>query len=726
MPGVSVLKPLIQRERIVGIFRGFVEGELEFHADLVLPYRPEYMIRPMHGHFLLVQLAHEDEAVLGRITALRSEGRLVSSEGEDYSLRSLQEGWTPPEDIRERHLKYRVNVRVLGVVRRDPSGKLQVAPSHRRLPHVGSPVAFPDDAVLRELAGHEGEGAVLGFLAMGEFVWGQEKGTQDPRLHPEPWMRVLEPVVHVRFRVQDLVARRTFVFARAGFGKSNLIKFLFSELYREVPTVPKRGGRPIPVGTLIFDREAEYFWPDDKGRPGLCDVPHLKDQVVVFTDREPPNEYYGSFVAGGVRLDLRRLPPGMVVGIALSPERQDQQNVRKLKALPMDRWKELIDLIHRKGYRAPIGRVAELLGMEEDDRSAEVEATAARSNMMTIVRMLHDPHSRFLDLLVRALRDGKLCVVDLSRMSGEDALAFSGIVLQYLFDRNQEEFVKREPATIPVIAVLEEAQSVLGQGSASSSPYVRWVKEGRKYDLGAVMVTQQPGSIPEELLSQGDNWFVFHVLSSGDLRAVGRANAHFSLDLLSSLLNEPIPGHCVFWSGVSGRPYPIPIRVVSFERMYPPQGHTEPVETYARQLRAEAGSGTGAGRGTAGPSLEAGVEAAPDADYLSRLQEEAFRRVRQDGRLRRALRERGEMPWRELMGCLSDAIHGILQEWGDRILERREARRLAYQWVRPFLERHAGREDPGQPTSTWTTRPGEHGKQVVVFSEEARRRLLEG
>ncbi|MFZ8844917.1 ATP-binding protein, partial [Thermoflexus sp.] len=510
--------PLIHNA--VGIFRGFTEGQMEFHADLVLPYRPDYLHQPMHGQFLLVQLAHEDEAMLGRITALRPEGRLASPEGEDYSLRSVTEGWELREDIRERYVRYRVNVRVLGVVRRDPvSGRLHVAPSHRRLPHVGSPVAFPDPEVLRELAGHEGDGAVLGFLAMGEFVWGRENGKNDERLFAEEWMRVLEPTVRVRFRVQDLVARRTFVFARAGYGKSNLIKVLFSELYRETPAVPKRGGRQVPVGTIIFDRDAEYFWPDDKGRPGLCDVPHLADRLVVFTDREPPDDYYGAFVADRVALDLRRLPPAMVVGIALPPERQDQQNVRKLRAMPQDRWRQLVDLIHRHGHGAPLSEVARLMGLEEDGRSAEVEATAARSNMVHIVQMLHDPNSRFLDLLKEALRQGKLCVVDLSRMSGEAALAFSGIVLAYLFDYNQKKFVEKDSATIPVIAVLEEAQSVLGQGSVSASPYVRWVKEGRKYDLGAVMITQQPGSIPAELLSQGDNWFVFHLLSAEALRA---------------------------------------------------------------------------------------------------------------------------------------------------------------------------------------------------------------
>ena len=77
-------------------------------------------------------------------------------------------------------------------------------------------------------------------------------------------------------------------------------------------------GRQAPVGTIIFDPEGEYFWPDEQGRPGLCDVRALKDQLVVFTSREAPSEFYGSFVAGKVRLDLRRLSPGDVISIVLA------------------------------------------------------------------------------------------------------------------------------------------------------------------------------------------------------------------------------------------------------------------------------------------------------------------------------------------------------------------------------------------------------------------------
>lgn len=72
-------------------------------------------------------------------------------------------------------------------------------------------------------------------------------------------MRVETPEIIVRFPVSSLVTRRSFIFVRAGFGKSNLNRLLFSKLYETTPTVTKRGGREMPVGTIIFDPEGEYF-----------------------------------------------------------------------------------------------------------------------------------------------------------------------------------------------------------------------------------------------------------------------------------------------------------------------------------------------------------------------------------------------------------------------------------------------------------------------------------
>ena len=67
---------LFPPERLVGVFKSFSDGGLEFQADLVLPYKSKFQESPMHGQFLLVQLTTEAEAVLGRITMVESRGRL--------------------------------------------------------------------------------------------------------------------------------------------------------------------------------------------------------------------------------------------------------------------------------------------------------------------------------------------------------------------------------------------------------------------------------------------------------------------------------------------------------------------------------------------------------------------------------------------------------------------------------------------------------------------------
>ena len=82
---------------------------------------------------------------------------------------------------------------------------------------------------------------------------------------------------------------------------------------------------------------------------------------VVFTDRKNPSPFCQSFVAGGIKLDIRRLRPGDVISIALGPDRQEQQNVRKLRGLPQDRWESLVNLIDTNGNTTPLDDICRLL-----------------------------------------------------------------------------------------------------------------------------------------------------------------------------------------------------------------------------------------------------------------------------------------------------------------------------------------------------------------------------
>ena len=553
---------LFSKSKLMGTFKGFSEKGFEFAAEIVTPYNSEMQDRPQLGQFLLIQLGTPEEASLGRITKFVPSGLLASAEGEDYINTMQEREQDVPEDLKKQKLKYKVQIKLLGAVKTIKSNgqdKIVFVPSQRRLPHLGAKVALPSDEVLKELCTLSGGTTDLGNYVLGEFVYSNKTSI------PEDVLRHISPELKVLFNINNLVSKRSVVFARAGYGKSNLIKYLIAELYRD--GIPQSKGQN--VGTLIFDADGEYFWPDSSGRPGLCDVPQLQDKIVVFTNRKGKNDYYESWKAGEVKLDIRDLPARDVIGIAISSERQSQQNVLKLKSVTDANWRKLVDLIYTNGLQTSDNDVGGLLGYSQTQiTTSGAEIAAARSNMYNVVNHLHDPQSSLIFGTLQSLRNGYAVVIDISMLSSTAGHNIAGLLMRRIFAFNQENFTGAT-APIPVISIIEEAQSVLGRNLEETSPFVEWVKEGRKYDLGAILVTQQPGSMAPELLSQADNWFCFHLLSEGDAGTLGKYNSHYSHDILAHLIGEPIQGNCYMWSAPK-QPFVLPVRIRSFEELYTP------------------------------------------------------------------------------------------------------------------------------------------------------------
>ncbi len=560
---------LFANTQVMGTFKGFNDRGMEFAAEIVAPYDVSMLERPQLGQFILIELASQEEASLGRITRFVPSGLLSSTEGEDYVNTMQQRGLTVPEDLKRQRLKYRVQVKLLGAIRVVGEGEIVYVPSQRRLPHLGAKVAMPSPAVLQKLCSLSQGETDLGDYVLGEFVYCGSKVEQG-----SAELQSIDPKLTVKFNINNLVSRRSVVFARAGYGKSNLIKFLVAELYKEQPKTDS--GKD--VGTLIFDADGEYFWPDNvKGRPGLCDVPQLQDKLVVFTNRQAPSPYYGSWKVGDVKLDLRELKARDVIGVAITPERQTNQNVLKLKSVSDSNWQKLVDVMDEQGLAASDKDIGELLGYSgEQIKNSMAEIAAARSNMFSVVRLLHDPNSRLLAGTREALLQGSVVVMDISLLSAMAGEMVAGLLMRQIFSYNQENFTGGAPI-IPTIVIIEEAQSVLGRHLDETSPFVEWVKEGRKYDLGAVLITQQPGSMAPEIMSQSDNWFCFHLLSQGDAETLGRYNSHFSNDVLAHLIAEPIRGNCYMWSAPH-QPFVLPVRVRNFEEIYQGNVNKNPQE----------------------------------------------------------------------------------------------------------------------------------------------------
>lgn len=577
---------LFEPDRLIGMFKGFTEEGLEFRAEIVSPYQPSEELTPRIGQFLLVELGSPDEAALGRITRFFPVGVLAGREGDEYLAEMQRSNNEVPAQLKESRLRYNVKVRLLGGLRLDhrSGGRRPLfIPTVRKLPHLGARVALPGEEILSflcNLGAQTDTAQPIGYFSLGEIIYNGGESTGEDFLLPQPQS------FPVNFDVKSLISRRSFIFARAGYGKSNMLKLLISQLYAD--DGPKdRSDRS--VGMLVLDPEGEYFWPDEDRRPGLCNVPHLKDKVAVFTDRLEPNPYYGSWKIGGIRLDVRELRPSDVVSLCIPEDRQNQQNVAKLRGLQSNQWRQLIDYVAENGHNADEKQIQTIAGFRG---SEGVEARAMRSNIVTIVNRLHDPDGTLQTQVAKMLAEGMIVVVDLSLVTGSIGLQISGLLLKSIFDYNQYNFTSSGGGTgiIPTIAVLEEAQSVLSRRASDESPFVQWVKEGRKYGLGAIMVTQQPGSMAPELLSQGDNFFTFHLLSANDLKTLQQHNAHFSDDILASVLNEPIKGNFFFWSAPD-QPFVLSARILNFDTIgtdVPGAQHiTAPLDVRANRFQGE-------------------------------------------------------------------------------------------------------------------------------------------
>ncbi len=521
---------------VVGVFKGFSESGLEFKAEIVAPYNSEYS--PVLGSFLLVSISPEDY-LLGRITNFYPVGVMSGAEAEDYLARLMKTGRTVPEDIKEAKLRYNVQVKLLGGLSMGVDGAIQYRPSIRQLPHLGAFVASPNEQAIRficSLGVESGEKpALLGHLSMGDVIY---DGSNGNRSYP------------VGFDVRRLVGRRTYVFAHAGYGKTNLIKHMVTQLYEGNPN----------VGFLIFDPEGEYAFEDKKGRPGLADIAELRDKIVVYTDRHVP-EKYGSVIGGDVHFSLAVFAPGEVIATCVVPDKWEQVWANVVRGLASNEWAALIGELGTSGFRTETGRIIEIIHTQE--RTAP---QAILNNLVPVIRRLHRDTSRMMEGIIWHLQKGHIVIVDISLMSSIHGRWVASLILADIFHRNQSNFIAgTEGELLNAVAVVEEAQTVLsGRRDERENIFVQWAKEGRKYNLGGIFVTQQPGAISSELLSQGENFFVFHLLSAQDLFSLKNANAHFSEDILTVLLNEPIPGNAYFWSAPY-QPFVLPLKVVNFE-----------------------------------------------------------------------------------------------------------------------------------------------------------------
>jgi DNA helicase HerA-like ATPase len=286
--------------------------------------------------------------------------------------------------------------------------------------------------------------------------------------------------VPIHLNGMDVLRHHVVVPATTGRGKSNLVKVMLWSILGQ-----------NRFGILVLDPHDEYFGRHGKG---LKDHPEAKGNLLYYSSNPPAG-------TNTLIVNLKSIEPRHFEGIVTFTDAQ-QDAVKRYHNLFREKWIE--NIVRGKEVEGVAPRTLgvlqrkfdNILGVYVDDsgefqcRNKVFSDTAGLTTMRDVAN---------------TLEDGKIVVVDTSRLIDEAELLIGSIVVGSILYRYQRYKSEGKLEEKPVVSVvIEEAPRVLGKevlAATGGNIYSTVAREGRKFRVGLIAITQLTSLIPRPILA---------------------------------------------------------------------------------------------------------------------------------------------------------------------------------------------------------------------------------
>ncbi len=164
--------------------------------------------------------------------------------------------------------------------------------------------------------------------------------------------------------------------------------------------------------------------------------------------------------------------------------------------------------------------------------------------MLAQFKMYHSAQAGdFVAEIIQYLGEGKTVILDLGNANDEIRKYFSDLLSKAVFREQEKQFVNNTLGNRYIELYFEEAHNLFPPNSKDNQDvYSRFAKEGAKFHIGMVYSTQSPSTISKELLVQTENFFVGHLASMDETKALTHTQIAFS-GVENDILRAKTPGY---------------------------------------------------------------------------------------------------------------------------------------------------------------------------------------